>query len=116
MSDSDRQPPEGSEPSPKIRPPRRDRDTDDLPRPSPWGPVILIGCLLAVMLAWSWKSFGGSGTEVDYNFFWKQLEENNIAEVTSTGLQITGKWKKIPESGDPAKKLTLNRGTLLGNW
>ena len=101
MSDFDRQPPEGHEPSPNPRPPRR--DSDELPRPSPWGPVILIGGLLAVMMVWSWKSLTGSGTEVDYNFFWKRLDTDNIAELTFTGAQVTGKWKKIPESGDSAK-------------
>ena len=53
--------------------------------------IILIGGLLALMMAWSWKSFGGSGTEIDYNFFWKQLEADNIAELTFTGAQVVGK-------------------------
>ncbi|MBC7818886.1 MAG: ATP-dependent metallopeptidase FtsH/Yme1/Tma family protein, partial [Planctomycetaceae bacterium] len=99
-------PPPGNEPDPKLRPPRRERDDDDAPRPSLWGPAILIGLFLSLMLAMSWKNLVGSGNEVDFSVFLKQLTAGNVSEVTLTGSHATGKWKVVldgPEAG--GKKL-----------
>lgn len=69
MTDSDRKPPEGSQLPPTPRPPHRD-DDDDLPRSSPWGPILIIGLLLMMLALVTWRPaiFGGVGPEVDYNF------------------------------------------------
>ncbi len=110
MSDSDRQPP-SPEPAPRPRPTRE--PSDELPRPSPWGPVLLIGGLLALLMVWSWKNLGSSGSDIDYNFFWKQVENaDNVDEVTFSGTQITGRWKTIPEAPAGSKKPLLDRFTL----
>ena len=105
MTDSNRKPPEGSQLPPKPRPPQR--DDDDLPRPSPWGPILIIGALLLLLAFVTWRPtfFGGVGPELDYNFFWKQLEADNIAELTFTGPLVAGKWKTIPEVPASQKKL-----------
>ena len=104
MTDSDRKPPESSPLPPKPRPPQR--DDDDLPRPSPWGPILLIGVVLTLLLFVNWRPFNSSGPEVDYNFFWKQLDADNIAELTFTGPLVNGKWKKVPEVPASQKKLS----------
>ncbi len=110
MSDFDRQPP-NPEPAPRSRPTRE--PSDELPRPSPWGPILVIGGLLALLMVWSWKNLGSSGSDIDYNFFWKQVEDaNNVDEVTFSGTQITGRWKKIPETPAGSKKPLLDRFTL----
>ena len=103
MTDPARNSPDSSDPTPKSRPPVR--DGDDLPRPSPWGPILLIGVVLTLLLIFSWRPFSNTGPEVDYNFFWKQLDADNIAELTFSGPQVTGKWKKIPEVTASQKKL-----------
>lgn len=79
-----------------------------MPRRSPWGPILLIGVVLTLLLFVNWRPsfFGSSGSEVDYNFFWKQLDADNIAELTLTGPQVTGKWKKVPKVPASQKKLT----------
>ncbi len=97
-------PPPSPESDPKPRPPRRERDDDDAPRPSLWGPAILIGLFLSIMLAMNWRNLIGSGNEVDFSLFWKHLESNNVAEVTLTGSHVTGKWKVVPEGTDSGGK------------
>jgi cell division protease FtsH len=54
--------------------------------------------LLSLVLAMNWKSLIGSANEVDFSFFWKQLEEDNVSEVTLTGTHVTGKWRSVPET------------------
>ena len=79
-----------------------------------WGPVIVIGLVLSLLLAMSWKNLIGAANEVDYSFFWKQLQSQNIAEVTTTGLQINGKWKVVPEPPEgTTKKLVDTFSTRL---
>ncbi|MCA8984135.1 MAG: ATP-dependent zinc metalloprotease FtsH [Planctomycetaceae bacterium] len=73
----------------------------------PWFLIALFG--IAIL----WLIYMGedqSGRRVKYGFFWKQLEAGNIESLKISGLQIVGKWKKIPElpapEGDkPARKL-----------
>ena len=97
-------PPPSNAPDPKPRPTRRERDDDDAPRPSLWGPAILIGLFLSLMLAMSWKNLVGSANEVDFSVFWKQLEASNVSEVALTGSHATGKWKVIPDGPDAGGK------------
>ena len=103
MSDLDPSRPSDSEP-PRDPAPRR--ENDEAPRPSPWGPVILIGGFLALMVALSWKGLSGTSNDIDLNLFWKQLEADNISELNFAGAQVSGKWKKIPETPESLKKLT----------
>jgi cell division protease FtsH len=66
------------------------------------------------MLAMNWKSLLGSANEVDFSFFWKQLQENNVSELTLTGAHVTGKWRSVPavpEGGD--KKLADTFSTRI---
>ena len=102
MADSERPstPPPTTPPDPA---PREDRD--ELPRPSPWGPIILIGALLAFISIWSWKNLSSSAGDVEYGFFWKQLEADNIEELNFDGLKVTGRWKKQPEPPDDKTKI-----------
>ena len=104
-----------NEPTPtKQRQPRREGDDDESPRPTLWGPVIVVGLVLSLLMALSWKNLIGTTNEVDYSFFWKQLQDNNVAEVTSTGYQINGKWKVIPEAPEGVtKKMTDTFSTRL---
>ncbi len=104
----------GNQPDPKLPPPRRERDDDEAPRQSLWGPAILIGLFLSLMLAMSWKNLVGSGNEVDFSVFMKQLTAGNVAEVTLTGSHAAGKWKVIvdgPEAG--GKKLAETFSTHI---
>jgi len=91
-------------PNSKPRLPRRDGDDEETPRPSLWGPVIVIGLVLSVLLAMSWKNLIGAANEVDFSFFLKQLHSQNVAEVTTTGNQVNGKWKVVPEAPEGATK------------
>lgn len=97
MSDTEHSTPPHPETPPSQRPPRHEQDQDDAPRSSPWGPMILIGVVLALLAAVSLKDLTKSANEVDYGFFWKQLNADNIAELTFTGPQIVGRWKKVPD-------------------
>jgi cell division protease FtsH len=94
----------GNEPDSKLRLPRRERDEDDSPRPSLWGPVILIGLFLALMLAMSWRNLVGAANEVEFSFFWKQLAAGNVSEITLTGAHANGKWRVVPDVGDTGGK------------
>lgn len=91
-------------PNSKPRLPQRDGDDEETPRPSLWGPVIVIGLVLSVLLAMSWKNLIGAANEVDFSFFLKQLHSQNVAEVTTTGNQVNGKWKVVPEAPEGATK------------
>ncbi|MFM9960386.1 MAG: ATP-dependent zinc metalloprotease FtsH [Planctomycetaceae bacterium] len=97
-------PPPGNQPDPKPRTPRRDREDDDAPRQSMWGPVILIGLFLSLMLAMSWKNLLGSGNEVDFSVFWKQLVASNVAEISLTGSHASGKWKVALDAAETGGK------------
>ncbi len=97
-------PPPVEPPNSKPRPPRRDGDDEDSPRPSLWGPAIVIGLVLSLLLAMSWKNLVGAANEVDFSFFLKQLQSKNVAEVTQTGSHVTGKWKMIPEAPEGSTK------------
>jgi len=97
-------PPPSREPDPKLRPARPERNDDDAPRPSLWGSAILIGLFLSLLLAMNWKTLISSANQVDFSFFWKQLEATNVAEITLTGSHATGKWKVPPDSPDGGGK------------
>ena len=74
----------------------------------------MIGLFLSLMLAMSWKNLVGSANEVDFSFFWKQLEASNISEVTLTASHVTGKWKAIPDGPNAdGKKLAETFSTHI---
>ena len=102
MPDSTPTPSPDEPPNSKPRLPRREGDDEDSPRPSLWGPVIVIGLVLSLLLAMNWKSLIGAANEVDFSFFLKQLQTQNISEVTTTGNLVNGKWKVVPEAPDGA--------------
>lgn len=64
----------------------------------------MIGLVLSLLFAMSWKNLIGAANEVDFSFFLKQLQSKNIAEVTQTGSHITGKWISIPEAPQGSTK------------
>jgi cell division protease FtsH len=49
---------------------------------------VILGALLVTQFA--------SRNEIDYSFFWKQLEEGNVAELKIQGNVLIGKFKKPP--------------------
>ncbi|MCA9247453.1 MAG: ATP-dependent zinc metalloprotease FtsH [Planctomycetales bacterium] len=62
--------------------------------------VLLLVMLLTSMLLFSGQVAGRS--EIDYSFFWSQVESGNVTEVILQGLQVEGKFKEPPV--DPAAK------------
>lgn len=80
-----------------AKPPRRKGDSEEPPRPmfsASWLTILLLFILATL---WFWRQSPGSvGSTVDYMFFWKQVEDNNVERATFHGDRITGKWKQIP--------------------
>ena len=71
-----------------------------------------------------WKNPANIGSEVDYSFFIKQLENKNVAKVKYYGdrFLLTGEWVEAPSNpktdGGPLKKefhVNLPRSAVLGN-
>jgi cell division protease FtsH len=67
-------------------------------RPANLWLMIAIVALLAFMF---FSRPGASHSQIPYDFFWKQLQANNVAEVEIEGQTATGKFKKIPEAPKP---------------
>ena len=55
-------------------------------------PFILISVILGALLVTQFAS----RNEIDYSFFWKQLEDGNVAELKIQGNVLIGKFKKPP--------------------
>lgn len=64
----------------------------------------MIGLVLSLLLAMSWKNLIGAANEVDFSFFLKQLQKGNVVEVVTTGNQVNGKWKTVPDAPDGGNK------------
>ena len=82
---------------------RRSPDPDDEdggeegPSLLPPMPVILLMILVAVGLAWVFRGLSAnSPPEIRYDFFFDQLEQGNIQEVTEVGNRLKGTFKKRP--------------------
>lgn len=69
-------------------------------RPQPPGPRVpwLLIALFGLAILWLvYMGDDSSGRRVKYGFFWEQLNAGNVESVKISDLQITGKWKKVPE-------------------
>jgi len=88
----------------------RKKKREDVPRPIPPGFLVMCIAGIVILLLWEFSKSFTSGSEVDYSFFYEQLEKDNIAEVTGTGIRIEGRWKSIPD--DPKKPDAKLRDTF----
>ncbi|HBN74703.1 MAG TPA: cell division protein FtsH [Planctomycetaceae bacterium] len=61
----------------------------------PWSLILLVG--IAFLIIWAANN-GREGSKVDYGFFWKQLQDDNVTDVVFEGNVLAGKWKKVPEN------------------
>jgi cell division protease FtsH len=78
------------------------KGVEDAPRgglPMVW--IVLLGLALLIIIYQYQSSPSNYGSTVDYTFFLKQLETNNVAEARIDGQILMGKWKQVPEN--PAK-------------
>jgi cell division protease FtsH len=81
------------EKSPESNSPQRMPQVRPRMKPSSfWLMIALLGIATFAFFG----SQRGDRAEISYDFFWKQLDENNIAEVQFEGQQILGKFKKRP--------------------
>ncbi len=65
------------------------------PRMKPAGLWLMIAVLgLTVYMLFAHP--GGNRSEISYDFFWKQLEVNNISEADFEGQQVFGKFRTAP--------------------
>ncbi len=96
-------PPEKPTPKPPgNRPPNRNEEGDEAPRPgfsSGWLIFIVVFGFLMIYLYW--QNPQNQGTRVEYSFFLDQLKEKRVASVKFHGEVITGKWKADAEKNYP---------------
>src|SRR5271154_5535931 len=65
-------------------------------RPATLWLIVAMIVLLAFML---FSRGNGNRTEISYDFFWKQLNADNVTEVTFDNQSLLlGRFKKIPEA------------------
>jgi len=110
-------------PSPEKKPEsnspedQRKKQREGAPRPIPPGFLVMCIAGIVILLLWEFAKSFTSGSEVDYSFFYEQLSENNVAEVTGTGAQIEGRWRKIPDDPNkPDSKLRDTFQTYIPVW
>lgn len=104
--------PESNSPQDQQKKPR-----EDAPRPIPPGFLMMVIAFIVIMLLWQVSQSFTSGSEVDYSFFYEQLTANNVKEVTATGSQIEGRWRKVPNDPDnPDSKLRDTFETYIPVW
>ena len=102
-------------PSPEKKPEpnsphQRRKPRENAPRPIPPGFLMMCIVGIVILLLWEFGALFTSGSEVDYSFFYEQLEKDNVKEVTGTGSQIEGRWRVVPD--DPKKPDTKLRDTF----
>ncbi|HEX4072861.1 MAG TPA: ATP-dependent metallopeptidase FtsH/Yme1/Tma family protein, partial [Planctomycetaceae bacterium] len=61
---------------------------------APW--LLLLGFVTLLVLYFSLKSPGNTGTRVSYSFFRQEVDANNVKSVKVYGEILSGKWIKIP--------------------
>jgi cell division protease FtsH len=59
-----------------------------------WLWLLLIGLVVLNWLVASQLGAGSRGTEVPYSFFYAQVRADNVSQVTSTGDEITGLFRR----------------------
>src|SRR5262245_13009700 len=62
--------------------------------------------MLAALAILALVYFGHENTprsKITYDFFWKQLNADNVAEIDCDGLCIRGRLRKMPEPPPPMK-------------
>ncbi len=68
------------------------------PRVKP-GTFWLIAGMLVLLTLLLFSRGNGNRSEVTYDFFWKQLQADNISEVTFDNQSLLlGRFKKVPEA------------------
>jgi cell division protease FtsH len=65
------------------------------PRMKPAG-LWLMMAVLALTVYMLFTHQAGNRTEVSYDYFWKELQKNNIAEADFDGQQLLGKFRTAP--------------------
>jgi len=110
-------------PSPEKKPesdlpenPRK-KKREDAPRPIPPGFLVMCIAGIVILLLWEFSKSFTSGSEVEFYFFYEQLEKDNVAEVTGTGWHLEGRWRTIPDDPkNPEKKLRDTFQTDMPIW
>lgn len=98
-------------------PQQRKKPRPDAPRPIPPGFLMMCIVGIVILLIWEFGTLFSSGSEVDYSFFYEQLEKNNVKEVTGTGSQIVGRWRVVPaDPKNPEAKLRDTFQTYIPVW
>lgn len=111
-------PPNSTKSSPvrlKRKPPAKKKGDGDTDQPKTnW---LLISMIVGVLLWLVWINSTNPrnvGSTVKYMFLWKQVEDQNVEEVTFHGEVVTGKWKKVPENPEKGgRKLAPEFNSVL---
>jgi cell division protease FtsH len=99
----------------KRKPPAKKKGDGDADQPKTnW---LLISMIVGVLLWLVWINSTNPrnvGSTVKYMFLWKQVEDQNVEEVTFHGEVVTGKWKKVPENPEKGgRKLAPEFNSVL---
>lgn len=109
MSDS-----RNSEPKPQRPANRPIEPDDDEPRPmfsTNLIPLLLLGAVV-LSLVFVYHS-NQPGTEVEFMYLWKQVEEDNVEKVVFNGELVTGRFKQLPPPPTTNAKMTLDFFTIM---
>jgi cell division protease FtsH len=91
--------PSNQQPRPRVRP----------------GTFWLVAGMLVLLTLLLFSRGNGNRSEVSYDFFWKQLQADNISEVTfDNNSLLLGRFKKVPEA--PPKPASSTEDARWDNW
>ncbi|HMK91637.1 MAG TPA: ATP-dependent metallopeptidase FtsH/Yme1/Tma family protein, partial [Thermoleophilia bacterium] len=98
---------------------QRPGDDDKSRKPSPWRYIIPV-LVIALLVNWLIVSLApreSTAVTIPYSAFVKQVDAGNVASVTTTGLAVTGSFKKateVPIVQTSQRRIALPGGTIPG--
>ncbi len=91
--------PSAQQPRPRIKP----------------GTFWLIAGMLVLLTLLLFSRGNGNRSEITYDFFWKQLQADNLSEVTFDNQSLVlGRFKKVPKA--PPKPAASSEDARWDNW
>ncbi len=68
------------------------------------GMWLIIALIVMIALSYQWYKLPGNiGSRVEYGFFRKELQQDNVTDVTISDNILNGTWKKIPANPEKAE-------------
>lgn len=94
-------PQEANRPTDQKSRPQRKAPSEGTRQRSP-GSLIFLFLILSLVGVWMF-SRGPAGSEVRFDFLYKQIESGNVTEISVHGSEVTGTWKEAPQDEDGNK-------------